>query len=116
MSQSSNPETDTEAGRITTIEKLAAKVEQIWDKVMSSGDTGGHVQSHPEVHQDDAGVSGEMRRALQQLRDEERAQQDADAAADARMDEKIKAAVPERQPREYRKSTNFMRWATDDDR
>ena len=64
-----------------------------------------------------ASMAAEVRREVERLRGEEQARQ-REANRDAevgQLKEKV-AAIPERQPREYRRSTQFMKWATEDDK
>lgn len=62
-----------------------------------------------------ASMSAEVRRELDKLRaEEDRARKEAER--DAEVGE-LKAKInAERPPREYRRATNAMRWATEDDR
>ena len=63
-----------------------------------------------------ASMAAEVRREVERLRQEE-ARTQAEADRDATVTElKDKVAAAERKPREYRKATNFMGWATDKDR
>ena len=64
-----------------------------------------------------ASMAAEVRREVERLRGEEQARQkEADRDAEVgQLKEKV-AAIPEKQPREYRRSTRVMRWANEDDR
>jgi len=64
-----------------------------------------------------ASMSVEVRRELARLREEESRQKAADeqAAKIGELSAKVEA-IPEKKPREYRRATNMMGWATEADR
>ena len=102
-------------GLAEKVDKLEDKISQIFDMLKGggSGDRG----SETEPQRDEASVSAEVRRELDKLQREEQARQ-REAERDAKvgeLSEKV-ASIPERAPREYRKATNFMGWATQEDR
>jgi hypothetical protein len=78
---------------------------------------GGKEQGSEAEPDEPASMTAEIRREVERLRQAEAAQQkDAERDQAVRdLSEKV-AAVPERQPREYRKSTRVMGWATEEDR
>ena len=106
----------TEETRIATIdEKIQAAVDKAIDKLRDVLPGARERGSETEPDQP-ASMAAEVRREVGRLQAEE-ARTQAEAARDAQLaehDEKIKAA--ERTPREYRKATNWMGWATDKDR
>ena len=88
---------------------LEAKVDKLFDMFK-----GGQRDTGSETEPDQpASMAAEVRREVERLRAEE-ARQQADASRDERLT-KLET-VPERTPREYRKATNIMGWATDKDR
>lgn len=111
----------TEEGRIATIdEKIEAAVDKAIDKlreVLARQSLPGAREQSSETEPDQpASMAAEVRREVGRLQAEE-ARTQAEATRDAKLaehDEKIKAQ--ERTPREYRKATNWMGWATDKDR
>ena len=93
-------------------QKIEDKIDRLADMLSS-----GHAERGSETEPDQpASMAAEVRREVGRLQAEE-ARTQAEAARDAQLaehDEKIKAQ--ERTPREYRKATNWMGWATDKDR
>jgi hypothetical protein len=61
-------------------------------------------------------VAAQVRAAVAQIRQDEADQRTAQEAADDRTRTMIAEAVPEKRPREYRKSTERMGWVTEADR
>lgn len=94
------------------VDTLAGKVAQLFEMLKGggAGDRGSET-----VPDQPASMSAEVRRELEKLRaEEDRARKDAERDADV---SDLKAKVnAERPPREYRRATNMMRWATEDDR
>lgn len=109
---------DDYAGReeqhITSLEELGEKLSKLWDMV-----TGGD-KPEPKgkpAEEEDGSVKATVRAELAKLRQAEdaaKSQEDRDREH-AELKAKVEA-IPERRPREYRKPTNFMGWATERDR
>lgn len=106
----------TEEGRIATIdEKIEAAVDKAIGKLRDV--LAGAREQGTETEPDQpASMAAEVRREVERLRQEEaRTQADAELHTDV-TELKDKVAAAERKPREYRRATNFMGWATDKDR
>ena len=107
-----SPEPDSEGTRIQSIDTLMEKVDKVLAMVSGGGKAAGKGEPDPEE-----GVSSVVQRELARLK----AAEDEKAAREARDKEftEVKARVekiPERRPREYRRATNMMKWATEDDK
>jgi len=92
-----------------TVKELASKVDQILG-ILGGGKDEGEGEVEPPS------VKAEVQRELTRLRkaEEAKAERDAEKAELAELKEKVKR-VAEKQPREYRRSTRFMRWTDDDE-
>ena len=79
---------------------------------------GGHAKQGSETEPDEpASMAAEVRREVERLREAEtRQHREEELTADVGDLKQKVAAIPERQPREYRRSTRIMKWATEDDR
>ena len=94
------------------------KIEDKIDRLAEILKGGSHEEQGSETEPDEpASMAAEVRREVERLRDAEAAQhreQERDQQV-ADLSAKV-SAIPERQPREYRRSTRFMKWAEDDDK
>lgn len=114
----SSPETETPSetsGNLAEkVEKIEDKIEKIFEMLKGGGSERG---SETEPQGEEASVSATVKRELAKLHaEEERLRRESER--DAKVDElsgKV-AAIPERAPREYRKSTERMGWVTEADR
>ena len=94
-------------------QKIEDKIDRLAEILSGKSDDQG-TETEPDQP---ASMAAEVRREVERLREaeakqhreQERDQQVADLSAKV-------SAIPERQPREYRKSTRFMKWAEDDDK
>lgn len=103
-----DPEPDSTASRLDTMEE---KINKIFGLLSRKNDDGG--EDPPKRAEE--GMSGEMREALTLLRKHENERQQA--AADDHTRKLIEdSRPPERPPAEFRKPTEFMKWATPADR
>ena len=77
-----------------------------------------HEEQGSETEPDQpASMAAEVRREVERLREAEAKQhREEELTADIGDLKQKVAAIPERQPREYRRSTRFMKWAEDDDK
>lgn len=109
-------ETTTEAAPPDTAEwrqKIEDKIDRLAEILSGHGSEKG-TETEPD---EPASMAAEVRREVERLRGEE-AKQQREAERDAevgQLKEKV-AAIPEKQPREYRRSTRIMRWTTEDDK
>ena len=94
------------------------KIEDKIDRLAEILKGGGHEEQGSETEPDQpASMAAEVRREVERLREAEAKQHREEELATDVGDLKQKvAAIPERQPREYRRSTQFMKWATEDDK
>lgn len=109
-------EQPTEAAPPDTAE-WRQKIEDKIDRLAEILSGGGHEQDSEAEPDEPASMAAEIRREVERLREAEHRQQ-AEAERDAKvgqLEEKV-SAIPEKQPREYRRSTNFMKWATEGDK
>jgi uncharacterized membrane protein YdbT with pleckstrin-like domain len=100
-----------------TVSELAGKVDRLIDLVtplVKPGEGGGEGGEGGEAEA--PSVAAEVKRELEKLKRAEmaKAERDAEKGKLADLEEKVKK-VTEKQPREYRRSTRFMRWAGDDE-
>jgi hypothetical protein len=103
--------TEGESKLESKVNALADKVAQLFDMFKNgAGDKGS--ETDPDQP---ASMSAEVRRELDKLRAEE-ARQQREAERDAEIGELKAKVTAARPPREYRKATNVMRWATENDR
>jgi hypothetical protein len=93
-----------------TVKELAGKVDQILGILAGNG------RGEPEADPEPPSVKAEVKAELERLRKAEQAKAERDAEKDrlTAVEEKVKK-VTEKPPREYRKSTRFMRWTGDDE-
>lgn len=94
-----------------TVKELAGKVDRLIDLV-----SGGARPSQAEAEPEPPSVRAEVQAELKRLKQAEqaKAERDAERGKLAELEDKVKK-VTEKQPREYRRSTRFMRWAGDDE-
>ena len=108
---------DTETGTTPPVpaETEDRIVDRVVDRLKDILKPGEHA---PAAEPDEpASMAAEVRREVERLRGEEQARaKEAERDAEVgQLKEKV-AAIPEKQPREYRRSTRVMRWANEDDR
>ena len=107
-------DTDTETPAPVSAETEDRIVDRVVDRLKDILKGGGEA---PAEVDEPASMAAEVRREVERLRGEEQARQkEADRDAEVGQIREKVAAIPEKQPREYRKSTQFMRWATEDDK
>ena len=94
-------------------QKIEDKIDRLAE-ILSGKD---HDQGSETKPDEPASMAAEVRREVERLREAETKQHREEELATDVGDLKQKvAAIPERQPREYRRSTRVMRWASEDDK
>ncbi len=109
-------EQSTEETRIHSIDELSEKVERILSMLSGSGQQDAGSESEPE--EPAADPKAEMRAELAKLQAAEKrkqAREQEKAAGEARLSA-IEEKLKEKPPREYKRSTKFMRWQDEDDK
>ena len=92
-------------------------VDRVVDRLKDILKGGGHDQGTETEPDEPASMAAEVRREVERLREAEAKQhREEELTADVGNLKQKVAAIPERQPREYRRSTRVMRWANEDDK
>ena len=90
-------------------------VDRVIDKVLAALSSRNVTRDESPADEPES-VAAQVRAAVDKIRADEAEQRTAQEAADNRTRTMIAEAVPEKRPREFRKPTEFMRWATEADR